>query len=506
VSAEAPEKVKSKKKPKQQDLDDEKSLRLFKKLEINKKVLKERLGADVSYDIKIREMNIAEKEIAFFYVNGLMDSKTMTIILNQMVKLKREEIVPDVLKHFLERYLTDMSVDPVRTFDDAITQMLAGVVLLVIDDEETALLIDVRDYPGRNPQEPDTEKVVRGARDGFTENIVVNTALTRRRIRDENLRMVMLKVGLRSKTDICLAYLEDVADPGLLHLLQEKIKQIEVDGLPMGEKTLEEFVMGKNWNPYPMVRYTERPDVAAVHLLEGHILIFVDTSPSVMITPTTFFHHVQHAEEFRQKPAIGAYLRWIRFIGIFCSLFLTPLWMFFALHKGFLPNAFAFIGPKNAGSIPIFYQFLIAEIGVDLIRMAALHTPTPLATATGLIAAVMIGEVAIKVGLFMPETILYMALAAIGMFATPSYELSMANRISRLVLLAAVYFLGIPGLIYGITALIILLATTTSLNTPYLWPFIPFNFPALRHVLVRSPIPSNIVRPSIVHPINDTKR
>jgi stage V sporulation protein AF len=505
MPTEAPEKTTAKKKPKDNQ-ENEKTLRFFKKLEVNKKVLNERLGGDISYDIKIRELNIAEKEIAFFYVNGLIDSKTMTIILNQMVKLKREEIVPDVLKHFLERYLTDMSVETVKTLDDGITQMLAGVVLLVIDDEEVALLIDVRDYPGRNPQEPDTEKVVRGARDGFTENIVVNTALTRRRIRDEKLRMVMLKAGLRSKTDICIAYLEDVADPGLIHLLQEKIKQIEVDGLPMGEKTLEEFVMRKNWNPYPMVRYTERPDVAAVHLLEGHVLIFVDTSPSVMITPTTFFHHVQHAEEFRQKPAIGAYLRWIRFIGIFCSIFLTPLWMFFAIHKGFLPDVFSFIGPKKVGAVPVFYQFLTAEIGVDLMRMAALHTPTPLATATGLIAAILLGEVAIKVGLFMPETILYMALAAIGMFATPSYELSMANRIIRLILLAAVYFFGIPGFMYGCTALIILLATTTSLNTPYLWPFIPFNMAALWHILVRSPIPSNTIRPSIVHPMNDTRR
>ncbi|RXT14038.1 spore germination protein [Ammoniphilus sp. CFH 90114] len=456
--------------------------------------------------MKCREMNFAEKDVAFFYVNGLIDAKLMTVMANLMSDLKREEVVPNTIKHFLERYTTHMSVETVENFDEAIDKVMCGVVLFLIEDEDKGLLIDARSYPGRSPAEPDTERVVRGARDGFIENIVINTALTRRRIRDERLRMEMIQVGTRSKTDVCIAYLNDVADPGLVDLLKERMQEIKIDGIPMAEKTIEEFIVGKNLNPYPLVRYTERPDVAAIHLLEGHVLVFVDTSPSVMITPTTFFHHVQHAEEYRQKPIAGAYLRWVRFFGIFASLFLLPIWLFYAMNKGYLPAELAFIGPRETGAIPIFWQFVLAEIGIDLMRLAAVHTPSPLATAMGLIAAILIGEVAINVGLFMPETILYLAVASIGMFATPSYELSLANRMVRILLLSAVFVFGLPGFMVVTTLLVIMLVTTTSLNTPYLWPFIPFNLSAMKNVLVRMAVPTLKKRPSIVHPQNNWRQ
>ncbi|RKD26034.1 stage V sporulation protein AF [Ammoniphilus oxalaticus] len=480
-------------------------MKLFKKIELNKKIINDRIAATVSYDVKVREMNFGSKDVAFCYTNGLVDSSIMTSIMQVLPEVKREQLVPDTLKHFLETYFIHLSVEKVETFDEAIDSMLTGVVLVLIEDEEIGLLIDAREYPGRSPEEPDTERVVRGSRDGFVENILVNTALTRRRIRDERLRMEMTQVGSRSKTDVCLAYLDDVADPGMVELLKARIKKIKVDGLPMAEKTVEEFIVRRNWHPYPMVRYTERPDVAASHLLEGHVLVFVDTSPVAMITPTTFFHHVQHAEEYRQIPIVGAYIRWVRFIGIFTSLFVLPIWMFYALNKGYLPAPLAFIGPKETGEIPIFWQFIFAELGIDLMRLAAVHTPTPLATAMGLVAAVLIGDVAISVGLFMPETILYLAVAAIGMFATPSYELGLANRLARLALLATTFLFGIPGFMFGVTALIILLASTTSLNTPYLWPFIPFNWTAMKHVLIRPAIPSLKHRPSIVHPQDDNR-
>src|SRR5690606_7518880 len=216
--------------------------------------------------------------------------------------------------------------------DDVVTAVLTSPVTLLVDGEEEAILIDARTYPGRQHEEPDVERVVRGSRDGFVETLIFNTALTRRRLRDPSLRMEYMQVGARSKTDICIAYLEDVADPELVETIRNTLSRIQVDGLTMAETGLEALLFRRHWNPYPLVRFTERPDVAAVHLLEGHVLIYVDTSPSVMITPTTFFHHVQHAEEYRQKPGVGAFLRWVRFLGIGVSLFLVPLWYLFALE------------------------------------------------------------------------------------------------------------------------------------------------------------------------------
>src|SRR5690606_19738781 len=212
----------------------------------------------------------------------------------------------------------------------------------------------------RSPEEPDIERVVRGSRDGFVETIVFNTALIRRRVRDRSLCMETLQIGRRSKTDVIVAYIDSIADPKLVEIIKDKLKAIDVDGLPMGEKTVEEYIFGRHLNPYPMVRYTERPDTAAVHLLEGHVLVLVDGSPSVMICPTTFWHHVQHAEEYRQKPLVGAFLRWSRFIAILASLFLLPLWYVYATNDHLLAERWQFIGPNKVGHLSLIWQFLIA--------------------------------------------------------------------------------------------------------------------------------------------------
>jgi stage V sporulation protein AF len=274
----------------------------------------------------------------------------------------------------------------------------------------------------------------------------------------------------------------------------------------MADKTIEEFLVKQGWNPFPLVRYTERPDVAAQHLMEGHVIIITDTSPSVIITPTTFFHHVQHAEEYRQTPFIGAFLRWTRFAGMLASLLLVPLWLLIAMEPSLLNDKIDFIGPNKKTNIPLFVQIYLAEMGIDVLRMAAIHTPSALSTAMGLIAAVLIGQIAIDVGLFVPEVILYVAIAAIGSFATPSYELSIANKIIRLLLITLVMLFKVPGFVIGITVILIYLASVQNLNTPYLWPFLPFNAKAFMQVVVRIAVPRSNVRPSIVHPQNVNKQ
>jgi stage V sporulation protein AF len=316
----------------------------------------------------------------------------------------------------------------------------------------------------------------------------------------------MMRIGERSKTDVCLAYVEDVADPGLVKTIKKELKTIKIDGITMADKTIEEFLVKQSYNPYPLVRYTERPDVAANHLLEGHVLIIVDTSPSVIITPTTLFHHVQHAEEYRQAPAVGTFLRWVRFLGIVASIFLLPLWFLFVLEPSLLPKEIAFIGPTEQKNIPIVVQIFLADFGLEFLRMAAIHTPTSLSTAMGLIAAALIGQIAIDVGMFVPEVILYVAIAGIGTFATPSYELSVANKMARLMILIAVALFKLEGFVIGCTLFVLLLANIRSLNTPYLWPFLPFNAKALWQIIIRTSIPGAKLRPSIVHPQNLKKQ
>lgn len=479
--------------------------KLHSSIEENRIIFEDLLGIGESFDVDYRTLVILGTEIDIYFVTGLNDKKDVNIVLKELIELNETDEDPDKIFSIIENRIVNQQVQKVDNLEDAITPILSGLILIVVDGYKEAFVVDVRTYPGRGPEEPDTEKVVRGARDGYTENIIINTGLTRRRIRDENLRFEMFRVSGRGRQDVALAYIKDIADPELVEVLRKKIKKISVDGLSMGEKSLEEFILDQKNNPFPLVRFTERPDVAAAHLFEGHVLIIVDTSPSVIITPTTYFHHVQHAEEYRQSPTIGTFVRWVRFLGIFVSIFLLPLWLLFVLNPELLPQSLSFIGPNEEGNIPITLQIILADIGVEFLRIAAIHTPTAVSTAMGLIAAILIGEIAIKVGLFGPEIILYVALSTMGAYATPSYELSFANKIARLLLIILTAFMGVSGFVIGLTLYLLFLANTKSITTPYFWPFIPFNLKALYNILFRVPVPLQKTRPSITHP-QDLKR
>ncbi|MDT8859804.1 spore germination protein [Alkalihalobacillus sp. MEB130] len=481
---------------------------ISRKIVENEAEIKKRLGFGTSFDVGIRTFTILDKHVQMYFVNGLCDIQFIIELLKELMDLdaRGRKTETTNVKMAIRNHLPHVQVEYSDTLEDSITKMLSGLVFIVIEGEDQAIVIDVRSYPGRGPEEPDTERVVRGSRDGYTENIILNTALTRRRIRDESLRNEIMQVGERSKTDVCISYIDGIADPKMVEILKKELEAINIDGISMADKIVEEYLVKQGYNPFPLVRYTERPDVAANHLLEGHVLIMVDTSPSVIITPTTFFHHVQHAEEYRQAPMIGTFLRWTRFIGIMFSLLILPFWLLLVMQPTLLPAALDFIGPNETNNIPVFLQIIFAELGIELLRMAAIHTPSPLATALGLVAALLIGEIAIQVGYFTPEVILYVAIGAIGMFATPSYELGVALRATRMFLILAVAIFKAPGFIIGTTLFILVLAAIRTFAKPYLWPFLPFDPAAMWHILVRSTVPSVRFRPRIVHPQDPIKQ
>ncbi|WP_412729125.1 spore germination protein [Cytobacillus firmus] len=469
-------------------------------LKDNIEYLRDALGVDKSFDVIQLDVEYAEREMALYLVDGFVKDDILHYLMKMLAGLDAAQLEGDTLSRLIKTYIPYVEVETTDDLDKVVDMVLAGPTALVVDGIDEVILIDARTYPVRGPQEPDIERVVRGSRDGFVETLVFNTALTRRRIRDRTLRMEYMQVGRRSKTDVVVSYIEDIADPDMVKKIKESISKIDTDGLPMAEKSIEEFISGRHWNPYPMVRYTERPDTAATHLYEGHVCIIVDGSPSVIITPTTFWHHLQHAEEYRNKPLVGAYLRFVRFLAVWASIFLLPLWYLFAIEPQLLPDALSYIGPNETGELPLVVQFLMIELGLDMLRMAAIHTPSALATALGLVAALMIGQVAVEVGLFINEVILYLAIAAIGTFSTPSYEMSLANRLIRIGLLISTSIFHTYGYVVGILLMIIMLARMKSFGVPYLWPFIPFNLRAFRDVLLRSPIPLKNRRPRFLHP------
>lgn len=464
---------------------------LSKKLSVNKKILKERLGIEKSFDIIGREFMAGEKEAYVVFVDGFAKDNIMFWILETLQSLNKEEITAHTVATLLQKKIGYIEVDTFDEIETLVLFVLSGTVALFLDGETKGIIIDARQYPVRGPEEPDLERVTRGARDGLVETIIFNTALIRRRIRDPKLIFEIQNVGKRSRSDVVVGYIEDLADPLLLDNVREKLKEIDVDALVMAEKTLEELLIKKKWyNPLPQAKFTERPDVAAAHLLEGHIAIIVDTSPSVMLLPVTIFHFTQHAEDYYQNPTVGTYIRWIRFLGMLSAFLIIPLWLLLVLNPEYLPDSLEFLGPKKVGNIPLFIQFLALEIGFDLLRIASIHTPNTLSTSLGIIGALILSEVAIKVGWFVPETVLYIALAGIGTFATPSLEFAMAIRIFRLLLLIFTGLFNIYGFIAGICIILLIVFTTKSFDGKrFTWPLVPFDPKPLSHILFRKPIP-----------------
>lgn len=478
---------------------------LYPTYQENVDYLHKHLGVDESFDVIHLNLEYAGRKMSLFLIDGFAKDEILHFIMKFFAKLEPKDLEPNPFKKLLKTYVPYIELGHNMDLNKTIDLVLGGPTALVVEGIEEIIMIDARTYPVRTPAEPDLERVVRGSRDGYVETIVFNTALTRRRVRDKTLRMEYLQVGRRSKTDVCICYIADIADTKRAKKLKKSLEMIDTDGLPMAEKTIDEFISGRHWNPYPTVRYTERPDTAAAHLYEGHILIIIDGSPSVMITPATYWHHLQHAEEYRQKPIVGAYLRLVRFIAVFASIFILPAYYLFSSDPSLLPASMDFIGPAETGAIPLFVQFLIAELGIDMLRMAALHTPSSLVTALGLVAAVLMGQVAVEVGVFTNEVVLYLAIAAIGTYATPSYEMSLANRLVRLFLLVVTALFGVPGYVIGIMAWLLYITRIKSFEIAYLWPFLPFSYRAFRDIFIRTPIPLKNRRPTFLNPQDPDK-
>ena len=274
------------------------------------------IGVNISFDIGRRELVILDKQIYLYYLSSLIDSQALTLIITNLLKLNDE---PNKNDDYFELIVNNIAYENIKyqtNLQNICEDILNGLVVVIVEGEERAISVELRKYPTRSISEPDMEKVIRGPHDGFTENLSVNIALLRRRIKDIRLRNIIYPVGTKSKTNCCISYLEGVCDPSLIRMVCDRLKQINTLHLILTDKALEEMLLKQKFNPYPLVRYTERADTVAVHLYQGMIAIFVDTSPSVILAPATLFDHLQHFEEYRQTPLAGTYLRFLRFGGV----------------------------------------------------------------------------------------------------------------------------------------------------------------------------------------------
>ena len=487
-------------------------------LDENKAILDAAMGVGTSFDIIYRELLFGEMRMAIYVVNGMFSAISNMVLLNMTKWLtdlgeRHEEVPPvhnpvDALEVLFTTRLSYAQVTKTTDLNEAVFQVMSGPLVILVDGADHALVVDTREYPDRQPEEPTTERVIRGPHDGFVETLIYNTVLIRRRIRDPRLRFELEHAGVRGQMDVAVGYMEGLTDPSLVAEVRRRIKQITIDGIPAAEQAVSEYLTGGTWNPFPTVRFTERPDVAAVHLLEGHVIVICDTSPQAIIAPSTLWNHLQHIEDYHVGPFVGTYVRWAQYLGLFFATLLPPLWLAFAIDPRLvhLLPGLAFIGPKQPSSFPLGLQFVGAELTLDILRRAILNTPGSLSATMGILGAIVLGDLAAKSGIFAPEVLVYLVLAAIGQFAISSIELGMAARLMRFTLLIAVWALRLPGLLIGLLVWTLVLLGTRTFGIPYTWPLLPFDWTAFKGMLFREPITSRSPRPMALRVMDRTRQ
>lgn len=464
-------------------------------LQQNRDYMDRVLDVGRNFDVVYRTMRIGDKNACMYLLDGFCKDELMQKLLQFIMEIKPED-VPQDADSFVKKYIPYVEVNVEEQYDKLILAFLSGVFILFVEGYEKAVLIDARTYPARNVEEPEKDKVLRGSKDGFVETVVFNTALIRRRIRSEKLRMEMLQVGKCSHTDIVLCYMDDRVDRDFLEELRGKINNIQAESLTMNQESLAECIYQRKWfNPFPKFKYTERPDAAAAQVLEGNIIVLVDTSPSAMIIPATIFDVVDEADDYYFPPITGTYLRLTRFLIAILTYVVTPTFLLLMNNPQYVPQKFEFILLHETPNIPLLWQFLILELAIDGLKLAAVNTPNMLSTPLSVMAALVLGEFSVNSGWFSSEVMLYMAFVAIANYTQSNYELGYALKFMRILNLILTSLFGLWGYLGAILfAIISVFCNRTVSRRSYVYPLIPFHGGKLADRLIRRRMPGASVK------------
>lgn len=455
----------------------------------NIRLLDTLLGRLQTIGVKLTQFTALERPACYYYVDGLVDTQRLTWMQYAFQDAKGGSFssLQDLARERL-------CISDFRCEDDP--QLVAEAVwkgfgVLLIDGYDQALILEVKRPPLRSIQEPDKAKTLRGPHEGFCENAITNLALIRRRIRSELLKIHAYTIGSITKTDVFLLYMDQKADTKCVALLDKKLKSLKIKSLNMTQEALAEYLFEKkrlNLNPYPKVRFTERPDTAAAMLAEGKVLILCDTSPSVLVLPMCLFDFFEETDDYYFPVLTASYLRLIRILVFLSTVFLAPLWLLATQNADRLPQLFHFVGKIDQSyTLPLYLQLLIVEFAIDGLKLASLNTPSTLSSSLSIVGGLLLGDFAVKSGWFVPQTVLYSAFTAMANFVPSNLELGYCFKFQRMILILATHFWGLWGFVLTTLLLLLLLISTKTIdNKSYLYPLIPFHANALKKLFVRT--------------------
>ncbi|MFZ7121598.1 MAG: spore germination protein [Eubacteriaceae bacterium] len=485
-------------------------------LEENIKIIKKTLGESSDLVIKVfqsgKEGNV---KTGIFYTEGLSDKtlihdfilKILMIDINKnslQTNISSKTDMLQILKNFV---IPDGEICDISNFENIFTHLLSGDTIIIIDQHPKGYVISSKEWKDRGVQEASSQTVVRGPKDSFCETLRTNTALLRRRIKDTNLWIETIQIGQRTKTDVAIAYINDIANDKIVQEVRNRLNNINIDGI-LESGYIEELIQDETYTPFPTVNNTERPDAAAAALLEGRIVILIDGTPFVLVVPALFVHFLHCPEDYYQRYDISTLIRLLR-LSCFLIAMLTPS-IYIAIttfHHEMLPTSLLInLAAQREGiPFPAFSEALIMEVAFEILREAGIRMPRVIGPAISIVGALVLGEAAVQAGIVSAVMVIIVSITAISSFVIPSYNLAISVRLLRFIFMLLAATLGIYGISIGFIALILHMCSLHSFGIPYMSPLGPSNLNDQKDTILRFPFRSMFTRPHFINP-EDTIR
>lgn len=462
-------------------------------------------------DITYRELMISpERKGMLAYVEGTVKSEDLQdhilrpFILGMMLKDPEVNGTLDPLDE------TRISMSQTKTMDQwkmVSAAILDGNAALIVDGTPRAYIFSAKGGVRRGVEEPQTEAVIRGPREGFTETIRVNTALLRFKLKTSKLKMQSMTIGKETQTSIVLSYIEGIIDPNLVDDVKKRLSDIKIDGV-LDTGYIEELIEDHPFSPFPQMEYTERPDTVTAELLEGRFAILVDGTPFALIGPSTMWMMMQASEDYYERFFISNMIRWIRFLFLILALFLPALYVAITTyHQDMLPTTLilSIAAARESIPFPALVEALMMEISFEALREAGIRLPKTVGQAVSILGALVIGQAAVQAGIVSAPIVIVVSLTGIASFTIPRFNFAITIRLLRFPIMLMAGVFGLFGIIIATTLIATHLTKLTSFGVPYMSGYSPYNHNDQKDIVVRAPWWKMIKRPSWIGSDNNKR-
>ncbi|WP_128655225.1 spore germination protein [Paenibacillus sp. 598K] len=442
-----------------------------------------------SPDIVYRSARLGGIDSWFIYVEGLADPRPLLEAIHYDPILAEGCILDaeGVYARLKQPTLTSGYLSEGQELRQIVHLLLSGFTIIFIEGLNRTLCIETGDLNKRSVQEPTSEAVVRGPREGFTESLSDNLALVRRRIKNPSLRIDAFTLGTATRTDTAIMYLEDKVDHEVLAELRRRLQKMKLEKV-LESNYIEEMIQDHQYSPFPTVCNSERPDTIAANLLEGRIAIFVDGTPFVLIVPALFMQFFQSAEDYNQRGDFGSLVRLLRYFCFAISL-LTPSFYIAitTFHQEMIPAnlLMSLIGQREGVPFPAFVEALVMEVTFEILREAGIRLPKSIGQSVSIVGTIVIGQAAVEAGFVSAAMVIVVALTAIANFALPAFNMAISIRLLRFGMMAIAATFGLYGMIIALIMLALHLCQLESLGVPYMTSLAPFRLRFQKDTLVR---------------------